>query len=208
MSDKPSAGEPTSAPGWDAIDAACSALYGAQQPTHVGYWPPRLLSANLQGCSAYAALDHWHYVTYGLSELYIPERNDDPEYSGWGFELTMRVVREPAEPSPPAWPFTILNEVANYVNTRSVILAPGRRINFRVAVTGHPRVGDAPPTQLTAFAIALDPQLGRIETPSGRVEFLQLVGITGAELDEMGSTSTRAVLARRQAGDPLMVLRP
>jgi len=33
---------------------------------------------------------HWHIVGYGMSELYAKE-TDDPEESGWGFELTFRV---------------------------------------------------------------------------------------------------------------------
>ncbi|MFC0542287.1 hypothetical protein [Kutzneria chonburiensis] len=46
------------APGWDAIDAR-----------HVGYHPPKgFVGGALQGCSAYPAEGHWHYITYGLSE--------------------------------------------------------------------------------------------------------------------------------------------
>lgn len=40
-------------------------------------------SANLQGCWAYAARGHWHYVTYGLSELYVPAPDSDREVSRW-----------------------------------------------------------------------------------------------------------------------------
>ncbi|MDI9654077.1 suppressor of fused domain protein, partial [Burkholderia cenocepacia] len=38
-----------------------------------------------------APVPHWHFVTYGLSELYAKE-SDDPAVSGFGFELTMRVA--------------------------------------------------------------------------------------------------------------------
>ena len=65
-------------PGWQAIDDAAAALYGDAPPRHVGYQPPAAFSDNLQGCSAYRAQDHWHYISYGLSELYVPEPADDP----------------------------------------------------------------------------------------------------------------------------------
>ena len=40
------------------------------------------------------------------------------------------------------------------------------------------------------------PELGAIDTPNGRVEFLQVIGITAAELAEMKATSTDTVLRR------------
>jgi hypothetical protein len=81
------------APGWQAIDDAMARLYGTALPRHVGYSPPATFSTNLQGCSAYDAGDHWHYVSHGLSELYGPDPRADPTLSGWGFELTIRVCR-------------------------------------------------------------------------------------------------------------------
>ena len=38
-------------------------------------------------------------------------------------------------------------------------------------------------TKLVGVAFAPDPVLGGIDTPNGRVEFLQMVGITQRELD-------------------------
>jgi hypothetical protein len=190
-----------SAPGWDAIDAALAERYGDQEPRHVAYGVPGPFSHNLQGCSAYAADDHWHYVTYGLSELFERREDADPAWSGWGFELTMRVPRGD-EAEAPDWPFTMLNEVAKYVNGKRVLLEPGHRLDFRQPVTGHPAVEGAPATGLTVFAFAVDPELGRIDTPNGAVVFLQAVGVTAAEKEWMVAGSTDGVLA--DLGDPLM----
>ncbi|MGW2857788.1 hypothetical protein ACWDAZ_40260, partial [Streptomyces sp. NPDC001215] len=75
------------ASGWDAIDAALAPFYPGITPFHVGYFPPKGFEGGaLQGCSAYPAEGHWHYVTYGLSELYTPGEDDDPDWSGWGFD--------------------------------------------------------------------------------------------------------------------------
>ncbi|WP_409468810.1 suppressor of fused domain protein [Streptomyces sp. HC307] len=132
-----------------------------------GLQPGPFEGGALQGCSAYPAAGHWHYVTYGLSELYAPHEDDDPEWSGWGFELTLR-VRRGAEERPPQWPYGMLQEVAKYVNGSQVLLEDGHRIDFRQPVTGHPHLEDAPATALTVFAFTTDPQLGTIDPRSAR----------------------------------------
>jgi hypothetical protein len=196
------------APGWDAIDAALAPLYPGLQPRHVGYMPPPGLGGmGLQGCSAYPADGHWHYVTYGLSELYQRGPEDDPEWSGWGFELTYRVARG-TETEPPQWPFGMLNELAKHVNTDKVLLEPGHRIDLGQPITGHPHLPDAPPSELTVYALTLDPQLGRIDTPNGKVEFLQAVGVSSREKGVMVETSTATVLTGLAEGNPLLITDP
>lgn len=197
-----------SAPGWDAIDDALRGLYGDQVPRHTTYYPPMALSDNLQGCSAYAADGHWHYVTYGLSELYEPGADDDPEISGWGFELTMRVAREEGASEVPAWPFAMLNEVAKHVNGNLVLLESGHRVDFGRAITGHPALPDAPPTSQTVLAFGVDAELGEIATPHGRVVFLQAFGVTPQEKELMLAGSTADVLADLSADNPLLVVDP
>ncbi|MGW5481566.1 suppressor of fused domain protein [Streptomyces sp. NPDC004008] len=196
------------APGWDAIDAALAPFYPGITPFHVGYFPPKGFEGGaLQGCSAYPAEGHWHYVTYGLSELYTPGEDDDPDWSGWGFELTLR-VRRGSEEQPPGWPYRMLQEVAKYVNGNQVLLEDGHRIDFRQPVTGHPHLEDAPPTGLTVFAFTADPQLGTIDTPNGKVTFLQAVGVTAEEKGAMTDSSTAQVLQALAAGNPLLVTDP
>lgn len=203
---RPDRGEPA-APGWDAIDAQLHRWYGAAEPWHVGYVPPAAFSHNLQGCSAYAADWHWHYVTYGLSELYEPGPDDDPAFSGWGFELTLRVSRG-REGEPPGWAFQMLNEMAKLVRGNLVLLEPGSTIDLQGPITGDPTLSDAPWSGLTAFAVTLDPQLGVIATPHGEVAFLQLVGVTAAEKERMQSSSRAAVLAELAGGSPLLITDP
>lgn len=194
------------APGWDAIDAALTTLYPGVEPRHVGYHPPAAFSTNLQGCSAYPALGHWHYITYGLSELYTPEADDDPEWSGWGFELTMRVARGD-EDQPPGWPFTMLNQLANFINGQGVLVEDGHRMDLRQPVTGHPHNG-GPPTGLTVYAFTTDPQLRSIDTPNGKVTFYQAVGVTAEEKIRMQQSSTRVILDQLAESNPLLVTDP
>jgi Suppressor of fused protein (SUFU) len=194
------------APGWDAIDTALRTLYPGVEPRHVGYVPPAALSNNLQGCSAYPAAGHWHYVTYGLSELYTPGAEDDPEWSGWGFELTLRVVRG-GEAEAPGWPFTVLNHLANFINAQGVLVEDGHRMDLRQPITGYPNT-DGPDTALTVFAFTVDPQLDTIDTPNGRVVFYQAVGVTAEEKTRMQESSTRHLLDQLAGSNPLLITDP
>lgn len=189
-------------PGWDAIDAVLGAVHPGVEPYHVGYTPGVHFGSGLQGCSAYAADGHWHYVTYGLTELWLKAVDTDPQTSGWGFELTMRVPRTPEVADPPPWPFNLLEQVARFVREQGVLLGPGHRMDTRHPITG------AEGTRLTALAFAPDPWLATIDTPNGRVEFLQAVGLTAGELARAKETSTDEVLAELSSGNPLLITDP
>jgi hypothetical protein len=73
--------EPDDAPGWDAIDAALLPLYGDREPYHVGTVVPYAAGGPdpIHGISAYHNAEpgpHWHFVTYGFSELWAKELTD------------------------------------------------------------------------------------------------------------------------------------
>jgi hypothetical protein len=59
-------------------------------------------AAAFDGVSAYDAGDYWHFVAYGLTELY-GKGNEDPNLSGFGFELTFKLPKVSAEPA--LWAF-------------------------------------------------------------------------------------------------------
>ncbi|WP_028046068.1 suppressor of fused domain protein [Cellulomonas sp. URHE0023] len=157
--------EPTAA-GWDAIEAACQSLYGEQVPRHVGYAPGRAFGSVLQGCSAYRAEDHWHYVTYGLSNIFDDDEGENDGFSGWGYELTWRVRDLAGGEQPPGWPFTILQRLAKWAAEAPVLLEEGTRLRIGGPVTGFPHT-DGPDTDLTGILLAADPQLGQISTVNG-----------------------------------------
>lgn len=204
-SDQPSlaGGEPT-ASGWDAIDAACQRLYGDQPPHHVGYAPGRAFGSVLQGCSAYRADDHWHYVTYGLSNLFDDDERENDGFSGWGYELTWRVGDPRAEADAPGWPFTVLQWLAKWASDGGVLLAEGRRLTIGGPVTGYPHT-DGPDSPLTSILLATDPELGEIDTPNGRVRFLQFVAVDARALAGAQEEGSAAVIDRLRQEDPLMV---
>ncbi|NUR69641.1 MAG: suppressor of fused domain protein [Hamadaea sp.] len=164
-------------PGWDAIDAALAPLYPGIEPMHYGTIIKWSLGGDdpLDGVSVYRRDDHWHFVSYGMSELYDKE-SDDPDVSGWGFEFTFRLGRAADEDTPPVWALNFLQNLARYVFTTGNVFEPGHHINLN-----GPIAVDQPSTLIRAAVFAEDPELGVIDTPHGTVRFLQIVGIT---LDE------------------------
>jgi hypothetical protein len=159
--------------GWDAITAAFESLYpGQTAPQHYGV----LISWQLGGG------DFWHFVTYGFSDLYEKETKD-PEWSGFGFELTMKLKKLPfvvlsdtddAEIRNVAG---ILQSLARYVFDSGKCIAP-----YEYIYTGQEEGFDArQQSKLTGFATLPD-AAGTVETPNGKVEFVCLVGLTGREL--------------------------
>ena len=187
------------APGWDAISREFARLYPRQEPIHRAPIPGLAFGGGLQGVSAYRAPDHWHFVTYGLSELWTKEQGSDPEVSGWGYELTMRVAARGESAIPPDWAFNVLHQAALVTRTERKIHRPGDRIQF-----SEPQaLPDG--TMLEGLAVAEDPQLPALVTENGRLAFHQLIRATSLELDQMRSDGTDAVLSRWKRTDPLLV---
>src|ERR1700679_2089959 len=94
----PAESAPESTKGWDAIDAALVKIYGDAEPLHYASAIKWMLGGPdpLDGVSVYKRerpSPHWHFVSYGLTELYVKE-SDDTEVSGFGFELTFRLARD------------------------------------------------------------------------------------------------------------------
>lgn len=178
--------------GWDAIEQAMSKLYNDQEPKHYGTLISYMLGGPdpLDGISAYKAEQpspHWHMVTFGFSELYDKE-SDDAENSGYGFELTFRIAREETEEEPPAWALNLLQNMGRYVFNSGNIFRPGDYLDANGPICLESD------TKLTALAFVSDPELPAADTPNGWVQFLQMVGITGCELEAMQTWNTRGML--------------
>jgi suppressor of fused len=187
------------APGWDAIEAALAKLYPGIEPFHVAPGPGPYLGGGVQGISAYPAEGLWHLVTYGLSELYVKE-SANLEESGFGYELTFRIPRHEEQDRPPDWPFTLLENVA-ITQLEGTDYRAGSRL-----YVGDPIDGDR--SRLTVLAFTADLDLEPIETPNGRVEFLQLVGITEEEAELMRQSTTADRLAALARVNPHLITDP
>jgi len=193
-------------PGWDALNAALAALYPGQEPKHYGTALPYTLGGNdpLDGISVYwadAPRPHWHYVTYGFSELYDKQSEDTAE-SGYGFELTFRLAAAPGEgpdAAPPVWPMSLLQNLARYVFSSGNVFEAGHHLD-----ANGPIALDTD-TVLRHLALVEDPQLAARETPNGRVRFLQVVGVSDDEMAAVRRWSTQGVLEALAPAMPLWI---
>ncbi|WP_339310287.1 suppressor of fused domain protein [Paenibacillus sp. FSL k6-2145] len=179
--------------GWDAIDQSMRELYGEQEPKHYGTALPYMLGGPdpLDGISVYEVntpMPHWHFVTYGFSELYEKEMQDASK-SGYGFELTFRLTRTEEETEPPAWALNLLQNVGRYVFNSGNIFQPGDYMDANGPICLESD------TLLTALSFIEDPDLPAISTPNGSVQFIQMVGITSRELEMIQSWNARGFLS-------------
>src|SRR5437667_11185190 len=181
--------------GWAAIDAALQKLYPGVEPNHRAPTPGVHFGGGVQGISAYRTPDHWHLVTYGLTELWAKEPGSDPDVSGWGYEMTFRLAASRDEQRAPEWPFNLLVTLAKDTQNNRKPFWVGDRIDF-----GGPIDGGT--SRLTALAVAIDPELPLLHTPNGQVVFLQFVGITAEQLAEMKQISTASALEKLQKTSP------
>jgi hypothetical protein len=196
------------APGWDAIDRAVTPLYPGQEPKHYGTLLNFRIGGRdpLDGISAYRAgaggpRPHWHFVSYGMSDLYAKE-GGDPEWSGWGFEFTFRLARDPTEPAdaePPMWALSFLQNLARYVFSSGNVFEPGHHMDLNGPIALEQE------TAITAALFASDPQLPEITTPHGRLRFVQVVGITADELEAARAWDTAKFIQLLGSRDPLLI---
>jgi suppressor of fused len=194
-------------PGWNAIAEHLSVVHAERKEHHLGTIIKYRLGGPdpLDGVSVFVLDDHWHYVSFGLTDLYGEQREGsvNPDESGWGFELTFRLQHSGITPAlleaqPPMWPIVLMQSLARYVIDTGAIL----RVNDHIDASNIIAESDA---QYRAIALVLDPQLGTIATPSGSVDFRQLVLISDDELQACKTWNTRGVLDLIGRDNPLYV---
>lgn len=167
--------------GWKAIEDACLKMYpGQTNPKHYGTLISWNLGGNdpLDGISIYDGGEYYHFVTFGLSELYEKEC-ENKEYSGYGFELTIKLKKDCLEDEETEIKGMcgILQAIAKLTFNEGEIFQPDEYI-YTGQTTGMDPKGKS---LITGFITQLD-KLGEIETPNGKVQFVELIGVTDAEL--------------------------
>lgn len=145
---------------------------------------------------------HWHYVTFGLSDLHGDGRVHLPETSGisqprsgMGFELSFRLVKTNSTEAdknipdrPPTWPANLLQALARYVFETGNRLCTGDNIPWKKPLDNVSN------SKIENMLICEDPQLERTETPFGWVDFCQIVGVTNEELEQASRWNGKGIL--------------
>ena len=176
--------------GWDAVTAEFERVYpGQTAPKHYGTIIKWIFGGKdpLDGISVYDGGDFWHFVSYGLSEIYDKE-TDDPEISGYGYELTCKLKKDNYEDEEAEIKNIcgILQMIARITFTKGEIFSPDEYI-----YTGQTAGIDAgQKSNLTGFITVADPSVNAIDTPNGRVGFVELIGMTDAELRTLSNAES------------------
>lgn len=193
--------------GWTAIDKSLATIYGDQEPQH--YAPNLHFAAGgtepLDGISIYQSTKqepHFHYVTYGFSDLYYNPEQAGKDFSKFGFELTFRLKKNSDEDNV-TWACNLMQNLARYV------FKSGKWFEeFHVIPANGPIRLDYD-TDIVAVAFVIDPELGEIDTPNGHVQFLQMVGLTTAEFETFKANptlgETEKIIERLRDGNALLI---
>lgn len=194
--------EDDAAPGWDAITEALNKVYPDTAERHYGTIIKYIIGGKdpLDGISIYdnnKQTFHRHVVSFGMSELYYSPESADNDYSKWGCEFTMRLVPYEGDKdaqnqdgstakNEPYWAMNLMQNIARYV------FETGEYFEAYHFMPANSPIRMDTDTKLVGLIFAPDPELGSIDTVHGRVDFLQMVGITQKELDWLFKEPTTA----------------
>lgn len=199
-------------PGWDAIDTRLAEIYGPGEPDfHFGTLIKFALGGPdpIDGVSVYRRADpvpHLHYISYGMSNLHYDPDAAGSEFSGWGFEFTFRLqLLEKDMPQTdkdlPIWPINMMQNVARYVHQSGNWFEDGHFMPANGPIAAETD------TSMVGLLYRTDPTLGQIETPHGHVAFLQMVGLTQAEIDGLfaKTITVSALIQALESRDPMLI---
>ena len=170
------------ASGWDAITEACENIYPTQKnPKHYGTLINWTFGGNdpLEGISIYDGGSFWHFVTYGLSELY-EKQSDNREVSGYGMEFTFKLKKNNYEDEEAEIKGIcgILQSIARITFTRGELFKP-----YEYLYTGQTQgIDTKSQSNITGFITIPDNEIKSIDTPNGKVDFVEFIGVTDKEL--------------------------
>ena len=168
--------------GWDAITELCDKVYPNQKdPKHYGTLISWELGGNdpLKGISVYDGGDYWHFITYGLSALY-EKKSKVKEVSGYGMEFTLKLKKDKYEDEEKEIRGIcgILQSIARMTFVNGEIFRA-----YEYLYTGQTTGIDwNQKSNITGFITIPDDKFHEINTPNGKVKFVEFVGVTDSEL--------------------------
>ncbi len=169
------------APGWEAIETEFARLYPGVKEAHFGTALQYRAACGgndfLDGFSVYTSdKGYQHIVTFGMSALYADSKAFGKEYSKWGYEMTMKLKEE--TPNDCIWAMEVLSNLARYT------YKSGRYFDPFQCIPGDGTPLHAGTESMITALITVDDTIAKAQdTPHGKLGFVQLVGITQAELN-------------------------
>ena len=133
----------------------------------------------MEGISIYDGGDYWHFVTYGLSELYEKETENN-DISGYGMEFTFKLKKDnyKNEEAEIKCICGILQSIARITFTKGEVFNA-----YEYLYTGQTQGIDTEmKSNITGFITISDNKLNPINTSNGKVDFVEFIGATDSEL--------------------------
>ena len=194
-------------PGWDAINLRLTEVYGNQEPKHWGTIIRHMFGGKdpIDGISVYESRDggrsHLHFCTYGYTSLYYDEEAVGGDFSRFGFEMTFRLASELPPPEQPVWVCNFLQNLAKYV------FETGKWFEAGHWIPANGPIQRDYPTDIVGLAFVDDPTLFPVDSPHGRIDFVQGFGITESELSDLKSKTrtVKEILAQHRITNPLLI---
>jgi len=191
--------------GWNAIDKTVDKTYDNKEPRY--HWGTILRYSlggqdPLDGISGYESTkqkEHIHFCTYGFSELYYNEDSAGQDFSGFGFELTFRLQTKLPLKTDPIWVATLLQGFARYIFDSGKWFEEYQYLDLQGSITDQ--------SSIYGFIFVKDVELQQIDTAHGKVEFLQLFGITNSELETIkNQTKTpKDIIDEHRKNNPYLI---
>lgn len=176
--------------GWDAITNECERVYPNQKnPKHYGNFISYELGGNnpLRGISVYDGGNYFHFVTYGLSELY-EKVSKNKDISGYGMEFTFKLKKDNYDDVEKEIRGIcgILQSIAKITFTHGEVFKA-----YEYLYSGQTEGIDyRGKSNITGFITIPDTEFREIDTPNGKVSFVEFIGVTDDELRKIQSKET------------------
>ena len=193
------------APGWDAVEDEFKRLYPGQEPKHYAtLMPSRAIFGGdeyLDGVSIYTnGKAYQHLVTFGMTSLYADPDSFGGEYSGWGYEMTMKLKEDTPEDC--MWAVNMLANLARYTYKSNRFFEPEQYIQGN-----GESIHSGTDSLITSLITINDTTAETKDSLHGKVEFIQLVGITESELNAIKNdrNNIRKLVELMRNDDPEMI---
>lgn len=171
-----------------SIENKLKEMYGDLQPR---FYSPQVMSFQggndlIDGVAIYDNDNFKHLVSYGMSHLYYNEEAAGQEYSKWGLEFSFRVKPFEADgEDDPFWVIQLMNNLASFINETKVWFEEYQFLPLGGTIRAETE------TDIVGVAFINDIDLGEIDTPHGKVNFLQLVGLNSIQLKRLEDNSSK-----------------
>ena len=171
-----------------SIENRLKQIYGDLEPR---FYSPQVMSFQggeepLDGVAVYDVNGYYHLVSYGMSHLYYSEESAGEEFSKWGFEFSFRVkpVKED-NGEDPFWVIQLMNNLGRFVNETKVWFEEYQFLPLNGPIRSECE------TDIVGLAFVMDDDLREIETPHGKVIFMQMIGLNSEQLKRLENNSTK-----------------